>query len=71
MDIELTKNKIIAKCCALVAVLIGQALRFEISVSWLDVSVRYVCLEVKYSDVTKIRLEIAMHREILNRNLGN
>ena len=29
--------KIIAKCCALVAVLIGQALRFEISVSWFDV----------------------------------
>ena len=36
LDIELTKDKIIAKCCALVAVLIGQALRFEISVSWLD-----------------------------------
>ena len=37
LDIERTKDKIIAKCCALVAVLIGQALRFEISVSWLDV----------------------------------
>ena len=37
LEIERTKDKIIAKCCALVAVLIGQALRFEIRVSWLDV----------------------------------
>jgi len=37
LDIERTKDKVVAKCCALVAVLIGQALRFEISVSWLDV----------------------------------
>ena len=71
MDIELTKNKIIAKCCALVAVLIGQALRFEISVSWLDVRVKHVDLKVNYSDMTMVRLEIVMHREILNRNLRN